>query len=60
MKNYYSFQKGKFGFSFVMMEMGGKKEIHDFMKAVCLKEITAVRRNFTRAIAARKTGPEHY
>lgn len=36
-KGYYNFRKGKFGFSFVTMKMGEKKEVHDFMKAVSIK-----------------------
>ena len=36
-QEYYNFCKGEFGFSFVTMEMGGKKEVYDFMKAVSIK-----------------------
>lgn len=36
---YYSFRKGSFGFTYVVMEMGTKQEIHSFIQAVSLNEI---------------------
>jgi len=38
-QEYYSFRKGEFGFSFVVMELGEKNAIHELMKAVSLNEI---------------------
>lgn len=38
-QEYYSFRKGEFGFTFVVMEMGSKDEIHGFIKKVSLKEL---------------------
>ena len=38
-EEYYSFRKGDFGFTFVMMEIGTKQEVHDFIQAVCLNEL---------------------
>ena len=40
-QEYYIFRKGEFGFTFVVMEMGGKEEIHHFMKAVSIKEMNS-------------------
>ncbi len=36
---YYCFRKGDFGFTFVVMEMGTKQEVHSFIQAVSLDEI---------------------
>lgn len=36
---YYSFRKGSFGFTYVVIEMGTKQEVHSFIKAVSLNEI---------------------
>ena len=36
---YYCFRKGDFGFTFVVMEMGSKQEVHSFIQAVSLNEI---------------------
>lgn len=38
-QEYYSFKKGKFGFTFVVMEMAPKNVVHDYIKSVSLKEI---------------------
>ena len=38
-EEYYSFRKGKFGFTFVVIEVGTKQEVHGFIQAVCLNEI---------------------
>ena len=46
------------GSGFAVFKFLGKKWVENWF-AKDLK-FTAVRRNFTRAIAARKTGPEHY
>jgi hypothetical protein len=39
MHEYYSFRKGNFGFTYVVMEIGTKQEVHSFIKAVSLNEI---------------------
>lgn len=36
---YYSFRKGSFGFTYLVIEMGTKQEVHSFIKAVSLNEI---------------------
>lgn len=36
---YYSFRKGSFGFTYVVMEMGTRQEVHSFIKVVSLNEI---------------------
>lgn len=38
-QNFYSFRKGNFGLSFVVMEMGTKQEVHSFIQAISLNEI---------------------
>lgn len=38
-QEYYSFRNGEFGFSFIVMKLEEKSIIHEFMKAVSLKEI---------------------
>ena len=36
---YYSFRKGNFGFTYVVLEMGTKQEVHRFLEAFSLNEI---------------------
>lgn len=38
-EEYYCFRKGDFGFTFLVMDIGTKQEVHSFIKAVSLNEI---------------------
>ena len=38
-EEYYCFRKGDFGFTFLVMDIGTKQEVHSFIQAVSLNEI---------------------